>query len=119
MNACVQRRPAIRGIAARHALRTRCGHTGSTTSAWLGCPFSGGRRLAALGLQQLLALVILEAPGVRTGFACLVRQLLGETLATDLLDLRAKAAADVEPVRGVVLGGKLCGGGATTQADAQ
>jgi hypothetical protein len=65
----------------------------------------------------MLALVIL-GPSVRTGLACLVRQLLDGVLANELLELRARAAAEVKPLRGVILVGELENAGATTQADA-
>src|SRR3990170_4291239 len=78
---------------------------------------AGGRHLIALGPQQLLALVVLD-PGERAGLACLVRQMLDGVLADELLELRARAAADVQPVRGVVLRGELEDAGATPQTDA-
>src|ERR671910_1876288 len=69
-------------------------------------------------LQPLPALGILDRPGVRPGFARLVRQLLHGALASGFLDLRAKAAAEVNPHRGVVPVGELKDAGPTTQADA-
>src|SRR5262245_26325565 len=87
-------------------------------NALLGRPFSGCRRLAALGLQQLLALVILDPLVARTGLARLFRQLLHSDLANVLLELRAWSAAEVGPSRSVVAVGYLEDAGATPQADA-
>src|SRR5215813_3735227 len=87
-------------------------------NALLGWPFSGGQRLAALGLQQLLALVILDPLVARAGLARLGRQLLHGELANVLLELGAWLATEVGPHRGVVAVGDLEDAGTTPQADA-